>query len=76
VTTTLSTKGQIIIPRDIRSRLGMRAGDAFQVLTSGSGDVLLKPMGRKRPSSWIRSLRGLQGLEIQRTDEPVRDIKW
>ena len=42
-TTRLSSKGQVVIPEPIRTRLGLRTGTQFVVL--GEGDtVVLKPI--------------------------------
>lgn len=38
-TTKLSSKGQVVIPEEIRQRLGLRAGAQFVVL--GEGDVVI-----------------------------------
>ena len=38
-TTKLSSKGQVVIPEEIRSRLGLRPGDQFVVV--GQGDVIV-----------------------------------
>lgn len=38
-TTKMSSKGQIVIPADIRNRLGLKAGDKFLVL--GDKDVVI-----------------------------------
>ncbi len=38
-TTKLSSKGQIVIPEDIRQRLGLKAGAQFVVV--GEGDVVI-----------------------------------
>ena len=38
-TTRLSSKGQIVIPEDIRQRLGLKAGAQFVVV--GEGDVVI-----------------------------------
>jgi AbrB family looped-hinge helix DNA binding protein len=38
-TTRLSSKGQIVIPEDIRDRLGLKPGAQFVVL--GEGDVVI-----------------------------------
>jgi AbrB family looped-hinge helix DNA binding protein len=38
-TTTLSSKGQVVIPEEIRTRLGLRAGAQFVVL--GDKDVVI-----------------------------------
>ena len=71
--TVLSSKGQVVIPNEVRSRLGLRAGDNFTVLSSDSGDILLKPFPRRPVRNWLQSLRALKGLEIRRTDELIRD---
>ncbi len=41
--TSMSTKGQIVIPNDIRSALKVQAGSKFIVLTDGK-NILLKPI--------------------------------
>ena len=38
-TTTLSSKGQVVIPEEIRNRLGLKAGTQFVVL--GNRDVVI-----------------------------------
>lgn len=38
-TTKLSSKGQVVIPEEIRSRLGLEAGAQFVVV--GDGDVVV-----------------------------------
>lgn len=41
--TTMSSKGQVVIPTDIRKELGLLAGAKLMVLTDGS-NLLLKPV--------------------------------
>ncbi len=43
LTTTISTKGQVILPKAIRDRLQWDAGTRLQVETTAEG-VLLKPV--------------------------------
>lgn len=38
-TTRMSSKGQVVIPQEIRTRLGLRAGAQFVVV--GEGDVVI-----------------------------------
>ena len=38
-TTRMSSKGQVVIPEDVRQRLGLKAGDQFIVV--GEGDVVI-----------------------------------
>lgn len=40
---TISANGQIVIPADIRRRLGLEEGTKFLILEEG-GDLVLKPL--------------------------------
>jgi AbrB family looped-hinge helix DNA binding protein len=44
--TTLSVKGQITIPRYIRERLGLRAGDKFAWSLLSNGTIICRPKTR------------------------------
>lgn len=41
----VSSKGQIVIPREIRKKLGVKGGEKLLVLTCGSDIVLRKAKG-------------------------------
>jgi antitoxin PrlF len=41
-TTTLTSKGQITLPKDIRDRLALKQGDRFQVAIGGGGLLTLE----------------------------------
>ena len=41
--TSMSTKGQVVIPKDIRKKLGVTAGSKFSILTDGKR-ILLRPL--------------------------------
>jgi AbrB family looped-hinge helix DNA binding protein len=43
VRASLSTKGQLVIPKAIRERLGLHAGDKVDFLVQENGDVVLRP---------------------------------
>jgi len=73
VTTTISSKGQMVIPRQVRERLEIRAGDDFLLLELANGDLLLR---RSRPPrrSLAWHLRRMRGLELERNRERVRGV--
>ena len=40
---SVSTKGQLVIPKALRERLGLHAGDKVDFLVQENGDVVLRP---------------------------------
>jgi AbrB family looped-hinge helix DNA binding protein len=51
---TLSSKNQIVVPREAREALGVHAGDKLLIVVRGDMVVILP-----RPSSWTKALHGL-----------------
>lgn len=51
---TLSGKNQIVIPREARTALGVKAGDKLLVVTRGDSVIVLQ-----KPQSFAKALRGL-----------------
>jgi AbrB family looped-hinge helix DNA binding protein len=51
---TLSSKNQIVIPREAREALGVHSGDKLLVVVRGKSVVILP-----RPRSWVEALREL-----------------
>jgi AbrB family looped-hinge helix DNA binding protein len=39
----MSSKGQTVIPKAIRQRLGLRPGDALDFVVQDDGDVVIRP---------------------------------
>lgn len=75
MTTTISSKGQMVIPRQVRERLEIRAGDDFLLLELANGDILLRrSRPPKRSLAW--HLRRMRGLELDRDGERVREVAW
>ena len=45
--TTISSKGQVTVPRDIRERLGVQAGDKITWSMLSNGTIVLRPKTRR-----------------------------
>ena len=75
VTTTISSKGQVVIPRPVRERQKIRPGDDFLLFELSNGDILLR-RARAPRKSLVWHLRRLQGLQIHRNKESLREVEW
>ncbi|MFZ1643152.1 MAG: AbrB/MazE/SpoVT family DNA-binding domain-containing protein [Candidatus Contendobacter sp.] len=70
--TTLTSKGQVTIPKSIRDLLGLQAGSAVDFQVTEEGQVLVVPADRNRfikPTvSRFSTLRGIATVKMT-TDE-------
>jgi AbrB family looped-hinge helix DNA binding protein len=79
-TTKLSTRGQVVIPEEVRTRLGLQAGDRFVVV--GEGDVVvLKVVKPPRPEEFKKLLDEVQdaarkaGITPEDVERALRDVR-
>ena len=42
-TATLTSKGQVVIPKSVRDRLSLHAGDQLDFLVQNNGELLVRP---------------------------------
>lgn len=70
MTTTVTSKGQVTIPKKLRDVLGLEAGSAVNFELSATGEVTLRPAGRllKRPKSRFAKLRGRATVRMRTED--------
>jgi len=57
---TITSKGQITIPKEIRDEMGLKPGDRVNILKESTGELSVRPINRD-----FRSLRGI--LKSKRT---------
>ncbi len=69
--TTLSVKGQIVIPRTVRKRLGLKVGQKFEVDVMSDGTMLVIPIHRQVVQAL--ELPNAERLEKALTEERRKD---
>lgn len=75
--TKLSAKGQVVIPKDVRDRLGLVEGMVLQVIAAGDDIVLRKPRDRggkltiEQATAELRKLYQHKGPPI-----PIERLSW
>jgi len=65
---TVTSKGQVTIPKPVRDRLGIEPGAAVEFELAEDGRVVLTKVGGERPLSRFAALRGRAGPGLT-TDE-------
>lgn len=68
MSTTVTAKGQVTIPKPIRDLLGIAPGSKVDFQRAPDGSVMLVRADRKRPPSRFAKLRGHAGKGLS-TDE-------
>ena len=79
--TSVSSKGQVVIPGAMRTRLGIKIGDKLAVITDGES-VLMKPLEAPKLSAFRRLIAdsrayadrtGLKKADVPAAIRRVRD---
>ena len=78
--TAMSTKGQIVLPKKIRSALNLDAGTQF-IVFSDRGNILLKPITEPKLSDFEAVLKKAKqwasenGLQESDIDDAVKAVR-
>ncbi|OAP36968.1 AbrB family transcriptional regulator [Sinorhizobium glycinis] len=59
--TTVTAKGQVTIPKQVRDLMGIGPGSKVEFLRSNDGSIVLVRADEKRPKSRFARLRGHAG---------------
>jgi AbrB family looped-hinge helix DNA binding protein len=73
--TSVTVKGQVVIPAKIRHRLGIKKGSKFHV-EEINGEIILRPLNREYFQRMSGILKGgglLKGLEETRVEDLKRE---
>ena len=71
MTSTISSKGQITVPKEVRDRLGLRPGTVVEFEVTGAGVLLRKGHKGIRPVDRVRGILGRR----RSTDDLIDDMR-
>jgi len=73
-TTTLTSKGQLVIPKPVRDALHLKSGTSLSVTTDGER-IVLEPISSKRLhlSDWLPLIQIKRRVSEKELCEPVTD---
>ena len=60
---TLTSKGQLVIPKTIREHMQVQTGDRIDFIVRDDGEVVIRPL--------VRDVTALKGLLVRRRRKPV-----
>jgi antitoxin PrlF len=70
---TLTSKGQITIPKVVRETLNLHTGDKLEFVVTGEGNVLVRPVTKKVDDVFGRLHKpGRKPVSIQEMDAAIR----
>jgi AbrB family looped-hinge helix DNA binding protein len=82
---TMTSKGQITVPKDLRDRLGLQAGSAVDFSLSADGAIVLRPVSKRAADAAkkaaldyrkaLESVRGTADKRFATTDEYMKFIR-
>jgi antitoxin PrlF len=68
-TATLTSKGQVTIPKEVRDLLDLRTGDRLSFIVRADGEVILKPAKIKiRDLAGVLYKKGRRPVSIEQMD--------
>lgn len=78
--TSLTSKGQVTIPKHVRDQLGISAGSQISFTVNERGQLVLEPgkpalRGKAQPADRFDRARGVATVKWRNTDELMRLLR-
>ena len=73
-TATLTTKGQVTIPKEIRETLKLHAGDKIEIVVTEKREAIIRPISKKVDEIFCRLHRpGRKAVTLEAMDDAIRN---
>jgi len=71
---TLTTKGQVTIPKKIRESLRLHAGDKIEIIVTGKGEAVIRPVSKNVDDVFCKLYKpGRKAVSVEAMDNAVRN---
>jgi len=73
-TTTITTKGQVTIPKKVRDSLQLHTGDIIEIVITKEGEAVLRPVTKKVDDLYgILYKKDRKPVSLEGMDEAIRN---
>ena len=70
---TLTTKGQVTIPKEIREALNLRTGDKIEITATADGKAVIRPVSKKVDDIFCKLYRsGIRSVSVDEMDAAIK----
>lgn len=70
---TLTTKGQVTIPKDIRESLKLNTGDKIEIIVTNEREAIIRPVSKKVKDIFCKLQKpGKKAVSIETMDDAVK----
>jgi AbrB family looped-hinge helix DNA binding protein len=71
---TLTTKGQVTIPKNIRDTLKLHTGDKIEIVVTGKGEAVIRPVSKKVDDIFCKLRKpGRKAVSIEDMNDAIRN---
>ena len=71
---TLTTKGQVTIPKGIRDSLKLNTGDKIEILATDKGEAIIRPISKKVDEIFRKLHKpGRKAVSLEEMEDAVRN---
>ena len=73
-TTTITTKGQVTIPKKVRDTLRLKTGDIIEIVITKEGEAVLRPVTKKVEDLYgILYKKDRKSVSLEEMDEAIKN---
>ena len=71
---TLTTKGQVTIPKEIRESLKLKTGDKIEIIVTKKKEAIIRPVSKKVDDIFCKLHRpGIKPVALEAMDDAIRN---